>query len=190
MKSSVWQKPVTISSVSFTCAFCSNIVASNLGYHAFSKTTSRSAEIYICPHCNNPTYFDEFNCQYPGPPIGEAVDKITNEEVKTLYEEARKAASCNAFTAAILCCRKLLMNIAVSKDAEEGLKFIEYVEYLSTQGYIPPDGKGWVDQIRIKGNEATHEIKIMEKEDAVQLIKFIEMLLRFIYEFPSYISKE
>ncbi len=122
--------------------------------------------------------------------MGEAVVNITNDDVKTLYDEARSAASCNAFTAAILCCRKLLMNIAVSKGAEEGLKFIEYVDFLANKGYIPPDGKGWVDQIRIKGNEATHEIKIKSKEETVQIIRFCEMLLRFVYEFPSYIDKE
>jgi len=47
------------------------------------------------------------------------------------------------------------------------------------------DGKGWVDHIRKKGNEANHEIVIMKKGDALDLITFIEMLLKFIYEFPS-----
>ena len=36
-----------------------------------------------------------------------------------------------------------------------------------------------------KGNEATHEIAVMGEQDAKELISFIEMLLRFIYEFPS-----
>jgi hypothetical protein len=190
LKSLEWNNPATITSASFKCAFCANTVASNLGYRASSNVIKKSARIYICPHCNNPTFFNDYNSQYPGPIIGETVANITNEEVKKLYEEARRAASCSAFTAAILCCRKLLMNIAVSKGAEEGLKFIEYVDFLANKGYIPPDGKGWVDQIRIKGNEATHEIKIMSKEDTVQLIRFCEMLLRFVYEFPSYIGKE
>ena len=190
MKTLEWNNPTTITSASFKCAFCANTVASNLGYRATSKVINKSARIYICPHCNNPSYFNDYNNQYPSPIIGEAVANITDEEVETLYEEARSAASCNAFTAAILCCRKLIMNIAVSKGAAVDLKFIEYVEYLSNKGYIPPDGKGWVDQIRIKGNEATHEIKIISKEEAAQLIRFCEMLLRFVYEFPSYISDE
>jgi hypothetical protein len=93
-----------------------------------------------------------------------------------------------AFTAAVLACRKLLMHIAVDKGASEGKPFIEYVEYLSNKGYVPPNGKVWVDHIRGKGNEANHEIKIMTKEDALDLVTFIEMLLKFIYEFPSRIS--
>ena len=80
------------------------------------------------------------------------------------------------------------MNIAVSKDAQPGLKFIEYVQYLSDQNYIPPDAKGWVDHIRVKGNEATHEITIMTRADAEELIAFIQMLMKVIYEFPAIVQ--
>lgn len=79
------------------------------------------------------------------------------------------------------------MNIAVALSAKEGLKFIEYVEFLSGKGYIPPNGKHWVDHIRVKGNEATHEIALMTLPEASDLLTFTEMLLRFIYEFPTMI---
>ena len=77
------------------------------------------------------------------------------------------------------------MNIAVEQGAAEGQRFIEYVDFLSKEGYIPPNGKHWVDHIRKKGNEATHEISIMKNDDAKEILTFTEMLLRFIYEFPS-----
>ncbi len=77
------------------------------------------------------------------------------------------------------------MNIAVNLKAPPGLKFIEYVEYLAKEGYVPPNGQGWVDHIRKKGNEATHEIMLMNAGDAQELIAFAEMLLKFIYEFPK-----
>ena len=79
----------------------------------------------------------------------------------------------------------MLMNIAVEQGAAEGLKFIEYVSFLSDKGFVPPNGKHWVDHIRKKGNEATHEIAIMVEQDAKELVTFVEMLLRFIYEFPN-----
>ncbi len=82
------------------------------------------------------------------------------------------------------------MNIAVARGASEGKKFIEYVEFLSEKGFVPPDGKGWVDHIREKGNDATHEIKIMSRPDAEDLITFSEMLLKFIFEFPSRVPKK
>jgi len=77
------------------------------------------------------------------------------------------------------------MNIAVGQGANEGESFVAYIEYLAASGFIPPNGGAWVDHIRTKGNEATHEIAVMSQEDAEELIAFTEMLLKFIYEFPS-----
>jgi hypothetical protein len=47
----------------------------------------------------------------------------------------------------------MLMHIAVEKSAKEGLSFFEYVNFLSNEGYVPPNGKHWVDHIRKKGND-------------------------------------
>jgi len=77
------------------------------------------------------------------------------------------------------------MNIAVMQGDQPGKSFLAYVEYLASSGYVPPNGKGWVDHIRKKGNEATHEIALMTRADAEELIGFAEMLLKFIYEFPA-----
>jgi hypothetical protein len=77
------------------------------------------------------------------------------------------------------------MHIAVEKGAPVGKTFLEYVGYLAQKGYVPPGGEGWVDHIRVKGNEANHEIKAMAETDAADLITFTEMLLKFIYEFPA-----
>jgi hypothetical protein len=111
------------------------------------------------------------------------------EALNALYEEARRCTSQNCFTAAVLVCRKMLMNIAVQEGAAEGLKFIEYVTHLSDHGYVPPNGKHWVDHIRKKGNEATHEIALMSENDARELLGFVEMLLRFIYELPKMVPQ-
>ena len=82
------------------------------------------------------------------------------------------------------------MHIGVEQGAEEGKNFLHYVNYLADRGYVPPNGRHWVDHIRQKGNEANHEIRLMAREDASDLILFIEMLLKFIYEFPSMVPKE
>ncbi len=80
------------------------------------------------------------------------------------------------------------MNIAVTQGAETNLSFAKYVDYLADKGYLPPNGAKWASHIRKKGNEATHEITIMEREDAEELIEFSEMLLKFIYEYPARIE--
>ncbi len=77
------------------------------------------------------------------------------------------------------------MNVAVTQGAKPGLNFVVYVEELRKMEFIPPNGRAWVDHIRQKGNEATHEVVSMTKENAEELIDFAEMLLRFVYEFPN-----
>jgi hypothetical protein len=115
---------------------------------------------------------------------GQAVAAVP-DDLARLFKEARKSASQGADTAAVLVCRKMLMNIAVANGATENESFVAYVSYLADNGYVPPNGRAWVDYIRRRGNEATHEIELMGPDDSTALIGFTEMLLRFIYEFPS-----
>jgi hypothetical protein len=185
-----WDRMINLESRNFICGNCNNPLASEKGWFAQDSNGKTAAHIYICHHCNKPTYFDKSGVQIPGVTYGNPVHDIQDKSVESLYEEARNCTATNAFTAAVLCCRKLLMNTAVSKGAQEGKNFIEYVEYLSNNGYVPPDGKDWVDHIRKKGNEATHEIAIMKKEDAEELLSFVEMLLKFIFEFPAKIKRK
>ncbi|MFC3906646.1 DUF4145 domain-containing protein [Clostridium disporicum] len=102
-----------------------------------------------------------------------------------IYNEARGCYSVNAYTATVLSCRKILMNIACNEGAEEGKSFIKYIDYLNDKGYIPPNGREWVDIIRKLGNEATHKLETKNEEDAKLALNFTGMLLKFIYELPS-----
>lgn len=165
----------------FRCGHCGEKVSSSKGYFEEDELQF----VYICPNCNKATYFDIVSDkQSPGIIFGNDVKNVPDNIYK-LYNESRQCLSVQSYTASIMTCRKLLMNIAVEKGAKVGLSYKEYVGYLEQQHYTPPGSKEWVDHIRQKGNEANHEIKIMEKEDAEELIGFIEMLLKFIYEFTS-----
>lgn len=176
-----WNNTSTLKPRRFICGHCGSDVTSNIGYSA--PSTSRC--IYICYNCIKPIYFGTEDERCPGDQYGESVKHIDDENVSKLYEEARNSFSAGAYTASVLCCRKLLMNIAVAKSADEGKKFIEYVQFLGDKHYVPPDAIGWVDEIRKRGNEATHEIKIMTRSDAADLIDFCSMLLKVIFEFPG-----
>jgi len=182
-----WHGIETHASRSYTCGFCGNPLASEKAYYAKHNATGQVvAYVYICHHCEKPTFFDlRQGTQTPGSRFGEDVKGVDDASVEKLYGEARDCFSQNAFTSTVLGCRKLLMHVAVSKGAEEGKNFIEYVEYLSSQGYVPPDAKGWVDHIRTKGNEANHEIVVMSEEEAKDMLSFCEMLLKLVYEFPA-----
>lgn len=177
-----WYNPQQLTSKSYTCGYCGHKVASAAGYHS-----AANQYVYVCPHCQNPSYWGSGMHQIPGISPGGAITHLP-ADINELYEEARNCASAGAYTGSVLLCRKLLMNIGVQEAADAGKSFIYYIDYLAEKGFIPPNGRAWVDHIRKKGNEATHEIALMTSVDATELITFTEMLLKFIYEFPSAIS--
>jgi hypothetical protein len=172
----------------YLCHYCDHKVAADKGWHAKTRMSNVHAWLFACPNCRRPTFFEADGTQIPAPRIGRPVNGIDNPGVEGLYNEARDCSMVGAHTAAVLLCRKLLMNVAVQKGANPGLTFVQYVDHLATSGYVPPNGKAWVDQIRKKGNEATHEIPSITHADAQQILTFVEMLLKFVYEFPSMLT--
>jgi hypothetical protein len=178
----------TIPSHAYRCGWCHNQIASNLGEIATDGNSNVGA-IYICSHCGEPTYFKIFNgikvSQTPGGSYGNPVLHVP-EPLNTLYEEARRDYSHNAYTSTVLVCRKILMHVAVDKESTlAGKSFKECVDWLGSSRYTPPGADKWIDKIRKKGNEANHEINIMEQTSAAELITYCEMLLKLIYEFPN-----
>lgn len=183
-----WQNLSGIHSKSFTCGYCSEKVASNVGY--IFKDGSRSTSfIYICHHCKRPTYFDIQNKQTPGSRYGAEIPNLP-EDIEALYKEARDSFSVNAFSSSVMCSRKILMHVAVAEGAEENKNFAHYVDYLSSNNIIPKNSKDWVDEIRNFGNDANHEIKINTEDDAKEILSFLEMLLKLVYEYPNRISSK
>lgn len=173
----------SLTSKEFDCGYCSRSVASSAGFNG-----GGIAFIYICPNCGRPTYFDigdgNIKIQIPGFLPGTHVDNLP-DNVDLLYREARDCASIGASTAAAMAARKILMNVAVDQGAQPNLRFIEYVNYLSDNNFIPPNGKQWVDHIRNIGNDATHEIQPVSQTEVTELIQFLQFLLTFIYSFPA-----
>lgn len=185
-----WREIQKIESKSYVCGYCGHPLASEDGWIGNDTQSRIVGWIYVCHSCKRPTFFDTKDGQTPGIAFGNPVAEIPIKDVADLYEEARRATSANAYTAAVLACRKLLMHIAVSKGAEKDKGFTYYAKYLADKHYVPPDAVGWVDHIKDKGNEANHEIVIMDKADAKDLLMFSEMLLKVIYEYPAAVRKK
>jgi len=172
------------------CGYCSDKVSSIFGYTAGLHQDGSGATvaiIRICPSCKGPTVFIR-DQRMPGHLPGREVSNVT-DDLSRMFAEARLSASVGAFTASVMASRKMLMNIAVAEGADEGQSFLDYVNYLANNGFVPPKGKAWVDYIRKKGNEANHQIELMNEEDASALLTFVENLLAFIYELPAKVPK-
>jgi len=179
-----WKGTVDSVSHTYVCGYCGATTAPNKAY-INEPNDSVPVRIYICSACSQPTYVDPKGKQYPAVRLGVDVGGISDAGVKQLYSEARDCTAAGAYTAAVMLCRKLLMNVSVHLGAQPGESFQSYITYLWDQHYVPINSKAWMDHIRKKGNEANHEIHTMTEADAKELLKFTEMLLRLVYEFPS-----
>lgn len=197
-----WGGVEEIAPCDWTCGYCGLNVAGNLGYwrcdgrsHSDNPDHARHKfrpchidqgfpRIVICPKCIKPTFFDLGGSQMPGVPFGAEVDHLP-PDVASLYREARNCVTVSAFTASALATRKLLMNVAVSQGGDKNESFKYYVNFLASKGYVPPNASGWVDHIREKGNDATHEIPAIAASDAKDLLTFMEMILKLVFEFPN-----
>lgn len=180
-----WHQEVQLPGRYYLCGHCGANIASERGYRS-NQDTKIGPIIYICGGCNRPSFFYE-SIQIPSSPLGASVMNLP-PDIQTVYEEARQCCSVQAYTSSVLVCRKLIMHVAVNKSAKENQSFAHYVDYLADQGYVPPDGKAWVNRIRTQGNEATHEIVVKSLTDAQEVLGFVEMLLKFIFEFPARIG--
>lgn len=179
-----WSNLGDFSGIRYVCGYCGATVAPAHGWAGGYKNGALY-NVLVCTDCNRPSMVIRRGRTIettPAPKMGKGVAGLA-DDVSALYEEARSCTSAGAYTAAVLICRKLLMHIAVEKGAAAGGRFVDYVDYLATNNYIPPDGRDWVDYIRTKSNEANHEIVVMSQRDAEDLVTFTEMLLRLVYEF-------
>ena len=182
----IWKSAQKVISQKYKCGFCDSDVGSDQGFNAVNKRGSGNrtiACIRICPVCDGPTLFTPDGRQFPVSRPGSAVEHVPTD-LYELYNEARAAVTAGAHTAAMMVCRKMLMNIAHDQGAKKAdlESYQKSVNYLVENHFVPPGGEGWVDYVRRRGNEANHEIDLMEYEDARALVKFVEALLRFNYE--------
>lgn len=187
----IWGNIQSLRAESYRCGHCGDHVASDRGWDATTKKaggrTSTDGRIRICPSCWLPTTFYT-DRQVPGARIGAEIRHLPTD-TNQLYEEARASHAVAAYTASVLTARKILMHVAVEKGAQEGLRFAEYVHYLDRERYLGRDGKGWVDLIRSRSNEANHQITLMTREDSEHMLSLLEMLLRLVYELPGNLPK-
>ncbi|MGH9351965.1 MAG: DUF4145 domain-containing protein [Terriglobia bacterium] len=184
-----WNSVQNVHTFKYTCGFCGSMVASQRGWDGQIYQQPDAAKIRICPNCNGPTYFGSQQAQCPGVSFGVPVTSLP-PDVDRLYREARDSTSIGAYTSTVMVCRKILSNVSVYLGAEPGQTFERYVDWLENNGHIPPKGRPWVDRIRNKGNEANHEIAAIGKADAEQMITFLGMLLKIVFEFPAQLSEE
>ena len=178
----------SISCNQIVCGYCGNKIAPDYGYE-IQTHEGYPTFVYKCPCCENPVIYNAYTkTAYPGELFGRDVKNLP-ENIQTLYDECRTCYANQCYTSSQMIARTLLMHIAVEQGAQAGDTFAAYINYLDSNGYIPPQGRAWVDFIRQSGNVANHQIVIKEKEETEKVITFLSSLLLFIYELPAEMSQ-
>ena len=149
LRSARWGNAAQIPQRQYSCGFCGSLVGPDQGYLA-TQHNKTLGHIYICTYCRKPTFFAGEK-QTPGALVGNKVSAL-EDNVESIFHEARTSFAAGAFTGVVLRCRKILMHIAVDKGAKVRLRYIEYVDWLDKNGWVPPGGKAWVAEIKDRGN--------------------------------------
>ncbi len=185
LEDAIWKGAQRVEPSRYECGHCDSRVGPDTGWELLDPTGGKPlAKILICSYCNKPTYLERASGrQVPGTLFGEAVSYLP-DNVQTLYDEVRRGMSIGAYTASVLACRSLIMYVAVEKNAGTDSTFKYYVNYLADEGYVTRESKPWVDKIRDEGGRAAHDIEPFTKDYAEEIVTFVEMLLKLIYEYP------
>jgi hypothetical protein len=160
----------------YTCPHCSLNVSGGI----LAKTGDDLNRWLRCPACLKGAVVVE-DLLSPAAPFGPPIVGLPGD-VDEAYQEARRCMGVNAYTAAELVCRKILMHVAVDKGAKPGKAFADYVTHLADAGYVTPPMQPWVDLIRQHGNLATHELPPPDQQRAESTVMFTAELLRLVYE--------
>lgn len=164
---------------SIDCGWCSRHVSAAVV--AFDEEANQRVTTWLqCPACLRGSVRNSDWTLHPAPRPLDAVVGVPGD-IARAWEEARSAFGAGAHSAAELVCRKILMHVAVEKGAPAGLSFAAYVTYLVDQGHVTAVMRPWVDQIRIRGNEATHELVLHDARETLSVLTFTHQMLTLIY---------
>ena len=178
------------------CGHCNNRIGLDVYFEIYHKTpvgqvVSKPETVFIdyyvgqCPICGKPVILDANTSSVLPPVKSFDVVKELPVDIEKLYNEMRDAYSVQAYTCCVITGRTLLANIAVEQGAQDNKGFVYYVDYL-VDNFLPKStGKSWVDKVRLLGNDSAHHMVIADKDMATTSMKFLEAILKNVYEFPN-----
>ena len=133
----------------------------------------------LCPQCGRGSVQND-DIILPSPQTFSDVGGLP-VGIADLYDEVRASFSVQAYTGCEMLCRKILMNVAVDKEAKPNQSFAVYVEYLVDKGYVPPAFKDMATAVKNSGNAAAHKIDPPSRTRAEYTLDFTRRILDTMY---------
>jgi len=192
----------------------SDLYVVSSGRASYSHSDQSAYELSQCPQCggtqmaviayrpgvNDPRWLRCVNCGLglvenkgvaaPGVKPLSTPQGVEARE-REVWEEARSCLAVGANAAAVMLCRNLLLHVAIGNglspedDKGRSPNFDVAVNHLQSVGVITVRMKPWVDRIREVGNQANHKLEAISAEQALDVARFTEQLLRLAYEMDS-----
>ena len=112
------------------------------------------------------------------------------EKIQKILQEAIITYSTQCYRASAVMSRRALEAITVDKGESNGV-LSKRIKNLKNNGILDKNLGDWATEIRLIGNTGAHfdPIDDVDKEDANQIILFIEELVKYIYVMPAEIAK-
>ena len=171
-----YRKHERIEQLKYDCGHCGTTV---MGWMVATAEPVCDRRWLLCPECGRGSV-QNGNVMLPSRPSFPAIDGLSGG-IRTLHDEARASFDARAYTGCEMLCRKILMAAAVDKGAGKNEKFVQYVDYLSSEGYITPPLKEMATIIRGIGNRATHEIDAPDLGRSRHTLVFTRRILDSMY---------
>lgn len=173
----------------FVCPFC-NV------HSTFTHQVSYSFySIRTCDRCGNPVYFikmgDELKDYYPK--RTPQTDKSVSTEIADDYKESVKCFDVGALKASVVMSRRVIQSSALERGIKKG-KLRDQIDELHAKKLIPDSVKEWAHEIRLTGNIGAHPdedlLQDVTKDDAEELIRFVEEYLNYVYVMPARVKAQ
>ena len=111
-------------------------------------------------------------------------------QIAQVFQEAVRAMHADCPRAAAVMARRTLEAITVDKGETKGV-LADRLKSLASKGVLLPTLADWSKEVRLVGNAGAHfdPINSVLKEDAEDLISFVQELLRYLYELPADLAR-
>ena len=155
----------------------------------------RNDTFATCAYCGRGVLF--MYTVFPGPvsPVVEVAPassskppKHLSERVADLFRQGADNLPQNPDAAGMSFRKTLDIALKEKFPALKG-KLVERIEQAAAQGQLTRDLADWAHQIRVDGNEATHEEEPFSKDDAQRLHDFTHLALIYLFSLPGMLEK-
>ena len=113
------------------------------------------------------------------------------EAVGRFWLQAHRSLGDENWDAAAVMARSALQ-AALREQKAEGANLKQEIDDLATKGTLPPLMRDWSTHVRELGNDSAHpdpKAPPTAKEDARDVVKFLDFLVRYLYDLPHDIDQ-